>query len=84
MAEVVRIAEPVETGIQSLPQNVEAEAALLGALIIQMITTGIIILGIDQNYSDIIIGSVVIVAVVLDQLNNWIAKRRLAARAAAP
>jgi ribose transport system permease protein len=46
-----------------------------------MITTGIIILGIDQNYSDIIIGSVVIVAVVLDQLNNWIAKRRLAAHA---
>jgi replicative DNA helicase len=34
MAEVVRIAEPVETGTQSLPQNVEAEAALLGALMI--------------------------------------------------
>jgi ribose/xylose/arabinose/galactoside ABC-type transport system permease subunit len=60
-----------------------ALGALLGALIIQMITTGIIILGIDQNYSDIIIGSVVIVAVVLDQLNNWIAKRRLAAHATA-
>jgi ribose transport system permease protein len=60
-----------------------ALGALLGALIIQMITTGIIILGIDQNYSDIIIGSVVIVAVVLDQVNNWIAKRRLAAQAVA-
>jgi ribose/xylose/arabinose/galactoside ABC-type transport system permease subunit len=58
-----------------------ALGALLGALIIQMIDTGIVILGIDQNYSDIIIGSVVIVAVVLDQLNNWIAKRRLAAQA---
>ena len=34
MAEVVRIAEPAETGAQSLPQNVEAEAALLGALMI--------------------------------------------------
>jgi replicative DNA helicase len=34
MAEVLRIAEPVETGTQSLPQNVEAEAALLGALMI--------------------------------------------------
>jgi replicative DNA helicase len=34
MAEVVRIAEPVETGTQALPQNVEAEAALLGALMI--------------------------------------------------
>jgi ribose/xylose/arabinose/galactoside ABC-type transport system permease subunit len=58
-----------------------ALGALFGALIIQMIDTGIVILGIDQNYSDIIIGSVVIVAVVLDQINNWISKRRLAARA---
>src|SRR3982750_1426076 len=35
MAEIIRIAESVsEPGIQSLPQNVEAEAALLGALMI--------------------------------------------------
>ncbi len=35
MAEVVRIAEPVEpSGSTALPQNVEAEAALLGALMI--------------------------------------------------
>jgi len=61
-----------------------ALGALLGALVIQMISSGIIILGIDQNYSQIIIGSVVIVAVVLDQFNNWLAKRRLAARAANP
>lgn len=61
-----------------------ALGALLGALLIQMITTGIIILGIDQNYSQIIIGAVVIVAVLLDQLNNWIVKRRLAAGARTP
>ena len=54
-----------------------ALGALLGALLIQMISTGIVILGIDQNYSQIIIGTVVIIAVVLDQLNNWLAKRRL-------
>ncbi|MBA4146947.1 MAG: ABC transporter permease [Verrucomicrobia bacterium] len=54
-----------------------AFGAILGALLIQMISSGIVILGIDQNYSQIIIGAVVIVAVVLDQLNNWIAKRRL-------
>jgi ribose/xylose/arabinose/galactoside ABC-type transport system permease subunit len=59
-----------------------ALGALLGALIIQMITTGIVILGIDQNYSEIIIGSVVIVAVVLDQIQNWLAKRRLSAQTA--
>ena len=54
-----------------------AFGALLGALIIQMISSGIVILGIDQNYSQIIIGSVVIVAVLLDQFNNWLARRRL-------
>ncbi|HZV33090.1 MAG TPA: ABC transporter permease [Verrucomicrobiae bacterium] len=54
-----------------------ALGALLGALVIQLISTGIVILGINQNYSQIIIGVVVIAAVVLDQLNNWLAKRRL-------
>ena len=54
-----------------------AFGALLGALIIQMISSGIVILGIDQNYSQIIIGSVVILAVVLDQFNNWLTRRRL-------
>src|SRR3954469_7217053 len=35
MAEVIRIAESAsETPIQALPQNVEAEAALLGALMV--------------------------------------------------
>jgi len=58
-----------------------ALGALLGALIIKMIDNGIVILRIDQNYSRIIIGAVVILAVVLDQFNNWLAKRRLAARA---
>jgi ribose transport system permease protein len=54
-----------------------ALGALLGALIIQMISSGIVILGIDQNYSQILIGAVVIVAVLLDQLNHWLVKRRL-------
>jgi ribose transport system permease protein len=54
-----------------------ALGALLGALIIQMISSGIVILGIDQNYSQIIIGAVVVLAVVLDQVNNWLSKKRL-------
>ncbi len=58
-----------------------ALGVVLGALIIQMISSGIVILGIDQNYSQIIIGSVVIAAVVLDNLNTWLAKRRLTAKA---
>jgi len=60
-----------------------ALGAFLGALTIKLIDTGIVILGIDQNYLQIITGSVVIIAVVLDQTNNWLAKRRLAARAIA-
>jgi ribose/xylose/arabinose/galactoside ABC-type transport system permease subunit len=54
-----------------------ALGAVLGALLIQMISSGIVILGIDQNYSQIIIGAVVIIAVVLDQINSWLARRRL-------
>lgn len=57
-----------------------ALGALLGALIIQMISTGIVILGIPQNYSRIIIGVAVILAVVFDQANNWLAKKRLTAQ----
>jgi ribose transport system permease protein len=54
-----------------------ALGALLGALVIQMISSGIVIVGIDQSYSQIIIGAVVILAVLLDQLNAWLLKRRL-------
>jgi len=56
-----------------------ALGVVLGALIIQMISSGIVILGIDQNYSQIIIGTVVIAAVVLDNFNTWLARRRLTA-----
>jgi ribose transport system permease protein len=42
-----------------------------------MISSGIVILGIDQNYSQIIIGAVVILAVLLDQANQWMARKRL-------
>jgi ribose transport system permease protein len=58
-----------------------AVGAVLGALVIQMINSGIVILGIDQNYSQIIIGSVVIAAVVLDNLNTRLASRRRTSRA---
>ena len=76
------IAAAVVGGASLSGGKVTALGALLGALIIQMISTGIVILGIDQNYSRIITGSVVIIAVVLDQLNQWAAKRRLSRSAA--
>lgn len=58
-----------------------ALGVVLGALILQMISSGILILGINQNYSQIIIGVMVVAAVVLDNFNNWLARRRLTAKA---
>jgi ribose/xylose/arabinose/galactoside ABC-type transport system permease subunit len=53
-----------------------ALGALLGALIIQIIENGIVILNVDQNYSQIIIGSVIILAVLLDRISSfWRSKR---------
>ena len=57
-----------------------ALGALLGAIILQMISNGLVILNIPQNYGQIVIGLVVIAAVVLDQLNTWATKRRTLAR----
>jgi ribose/xylose/arabinose/galactoside ABC-type transport system permease subunit len=76
------IAAAVVGGASLLGGKGTALGALLGALLIQMINSGIVILGIDQNYSQIIIGAVVILAVVLDRVNTWLIKRRLAAGAA--
>ncbi|MGA2053063.1 MAG: ABC transporter permease [Opitutales bacterium] len=58
-----------------------ALGAMLGALIIQMIDTGIVDLDLDQNYSKIIIGAAIIAAVALDTFNSWLARRRLARQA---
>jgi ribose/xylose/arabinose/galactoside ABC-type transport system permease subunit len=54
-----------------------ALGALLGAVILQMISNGLVILNIPQNYSQIVIGMVVIAAVLLDQFNAALARRRL-------
>jgi ribose/xylose/arabinose/galactoside ABC-type transport system permease subunit len=76
------IAAAVVGGASLIGGRGSALGVVLGALIIQMISSGIVILGIDQNYSQIIIGSVVIAAVVLDNFNTWLAKKRLTAKAA--
>jgi ribose transport system permease protein len=54
-----------------------ALGALLGALVIQLIANGIVILRIDQNYTEIIKGAVIILAVVLDRLSTSLGQRRL-------
>ncbi len=60
-----------------------ALGALLGAVILQMISNGLVILNIPQNYSQIVIGLVVIAAVLLDQFNAAMSKRRLLAKTSA-
>jgi len=42
--------------------------AVIGALIIQVITTGILFLGVDVKWSTFVTGAVIIIAVALDQL----------------
>jgi ribose/xylose/arabinose/galactoside ABC-type transport system permease subunit len=49
-----------------------ALGAVLGALIIRLIMDGIVILELDQNYSQIIVGSVIVIAATLDRrLTAW-------------
>jgi hypothetical protein len=68
------IAAAVVGGAGLLGGRGTALGALLGALIIQMINNGIVILNIDQNYSQIIIGAVIVLAVLLDRINGACAK----------
>ncbi len=80
--ELTVIAAAVVGGASLIGGKGSALGAVLGAVILQMISTGMIILGIPQNYSQIVTGAVVITAVLLDQLNRWISDRRLLARTA--
>jgi len=57
-----------------------ALGAVLGAIVIQLIANGIVILEIDQNYTEIIKGAVIILAVVLDRFSTSLSERRLMAR----
>lgn len=56
-----------------------ALGTMLGAILIKLIDQGIVILKIDQNYSRIIIGCVIILAVGLDQFSQRLSKRRVRA-----
>ena len=72
------IAAAVVGGASLIGGRGTALGALLGALIIQMINNGIVILNIDQNYSQIIIGAVIVLAVLLDRVNSALREKRLA------
>jgi ribose/xylose/arabinose/galactoside ABC-type transport system permease subunit len=75
------IAAAVVGGASLVGGKGTALGAFLGAVILQMISNGLVILNIPQNYSQIVIGAVVIAAVLLDQFNALLAKRRLLAKA---
>jgi len=80
--ELNAIAAAVVGGVSLVGGKGTALGAFLGAVILQMISNGLVILNIPQNYSQIVIGLVVIAAVVFDQLNAWVAQRRLLVKAA--
>jgi ribose transport system permease protein len=74
------IAAAVVGGASLVGGKGTALGAFLGAVILQMISNGLVILNIPQNYSQIVIGLVVIAAVLFDQFNAWLANRRLLAK----
>jgi ribose transport system permease protein len=80
--ELTVIAGAVVGGASLFGGKGSALGAVLGAVILQMIATGIVIIGIPQSYSQIVTGVVVITAVLLDQFNRWISNRRLLAQTA--
>lgn len=53
-----------------------ALGAVLGAIVIQLINNAMIILGVDPNYNQIVMGAAIVVAVVIDQTKQRLAARR--------
>jgi len=74
------IAASVVGGASLVGGKGTALGAFLGAVILQMISNGLVILNIPQNYSQIVIGMVVIAAVLLYQFNAALARRQLLAK----
>ena len=52
--------------------------AVVGMMIIQVISSGLIFFGIDATWSTFVTGAVIVVAVVLDQIVKWQRNRALA------
>ena len=77
--ELIVIAAAVVGGASLIGGRGTALGALLGALVIRLIDNGILILHLNQEYSKIIIGSSIILAVAVDRLSEYWRQRRLAA-----
>ena len=61
------IAATVIGGASLMGGRGSALGAILGAIVIQLIDNGMIILRIDQSYNQIVMGAAIIIAVVIDQ-----------------
>jgi len=68
--ELKAIAAAVVGGVSLAGGRGTALGVLLGALVIQLIENGIIVLKIDSNYTNIIIGLAIVAAVVVDQVKS--------------
>ncbi|MCC5823238.1 MAG: ABC transporter permease [Phycisphaerales bacterium] len=69
------IAATVIGGASLMGGRGTALGAVLGAIVIQLISNAMIILNVDPNYNQIVMGAAIIIAVVIDQT-----KQRLSAR----
>jgi ribose/xylose/arabinose/galactoside ABC-type transport system permease subunit len=76
--ELTVIAAAVVGGASLTGGRGTALGALLGALVIKLIENGIMILKLNREYSSIIIGIAIIVAVAIDRLSEYLRNRRLA------
>lgn len=73
--ELTVIAAAVVGGASLTGGRGTALGALLGALVIRMIENGIFTLHLNQEYSKIIIGSAIIIAVAIDRLTEQFSRR---------
>lgn len=72
------IAAAVIGGASLMGGRGTALGAILGAIIIELINNGMIILGIEQNYNQIVMGAAIIIAVVVDQSKSRFGRGRTA------
>ena len=70
------IAASVIGGASLMGGRGTAVGAVLGAIVIQLINNGMIILNINQSYNEIVMGAAIIVAVVIDQTKQRLGARR--------
>ena len=77
--ELTVIAAAVVGGASLTGGRGTALGAVLGALTIRLIENAIFKLHLNQQYSQIIVGASIILAVTIDRLSEYIRKRRLAA-----